>query len=71
MHELPICQGIQVSAHVLAIFSQGVSISLVFPSFKWSNLASNNAGVTVSIVGLSKKQATKDFRNGRRRGSHG
>lgn len=49
-----ICQGIQVSALWPTIFSAEVFISFAYQSFKWSNLASNNAGVTVSIVGLTK-----------------
>lgn len=51
-----ICQGVQVSALWPALFREGVRISFAFPSFKWSNLASNKAGVTVSIVGISKSQ---------------
>lgn len=51
-----ICQGIQVSAFWPVIFSSGTSISFAYKSFKWSNLASNNAGVTVSIIGLTKRQ---------------
>ncbi len=52
-----ICQGIQVSALWPALFNKEVHISFAYPSFKWSNLASNNAGVTVSIIGLTKKKA--------------
>src|SRR5690606_37327544 len=33
--------------------AQGVKIDFAYSSFKWSNLASNNAGVTVAIIGLS------------------
>jgi len=49
-----ICQGIQVSSLWPAVFSAGVSISFAHLSFKWNNLASFNAGVTVVIIGLSK-----------------
>jgi hypothetical protein len=48
-----ICQGVQVAAFWKAVFAEGIFISFAFPSFKWSNLASNNAGVTVSIIGLT------------------
>ncbi|WP_414463398.1 class I SAM-dependent DNA methyltransferase [Hyphomicrobium sp. DY-1] len=48
-----ICQGIQVSALWPALFGIGVRISFAYVSFKWSNLASNKAGVTVCIVGLT------------------
>lgn len=51
-----ICQGIQVSTLWPVIFLQGVSISFAYQSFKWANLASYNAGVTVSIVGLTKRK---------------
>ncbi|MEI7571641.1 MAG: DNA methyltransferase, partial [Phenylobacterium sp.] len=48
-----ICQGQQVSFLWPMIFATGHEIAFAFPSFKWSNLASQNAGVTVSIVGIS------------------
>ena len=51
-----ICQGIQVSALWPAIFSDGVGIRFAYQSFKWANLAAHNAGVTVVVVGLSKKK---------------
>ncbi|MBN8777956.1 DNA methyltransferase [Thiobacillus sp.] len=51
-----ICQGIQVSAMWPAIFADGVGIRFAYQSFKWANLAAYNAGVTVVIVGLSKKK---------------
>ncbi|GAA0892662.1 class I SAM-dependent DNA methyltransferase [Fulvivirga kasyanovii] len=50
-----ICQGIQVAALWPTIFRENVYISFAYQSFKWSNLASYNAGVTVSIIGLTKK----------------
>jgi hypothetical protein len=53
-----ICQGIQVSAMWPAIFADGVGIRFAYQSFKWANLAAYNAGVTVVIVGLSKKKVT-------------
>ena len=48
-----ICQGQQVAFLWPLIFASGRVIRFAYPSFKWSNLASNNAGVTVSIIGLS------------------
>ena len=50
-----ICQGIQVAAMWPALFADGVGIRFAYQSFKWANLAAHNAGVTVVIVGLSKK----------------
>jgi hypothetical protein len=54
-----ICQGEQVPILWPAIFKTGHSISFAYRSFKWSNLASHNAGVTVVIVGLSSEPPHK------------
>lgn len=48
-----ICQGQQVSVLWPEIFKSGNEIAFANTSFKWANLASYNAGVTVVIVGLS------------------
>lgn len=48
-----ITQGRQVSTLWPLIFSQGMHITFAHTSFKWANLASHNAGVTVVIVGIS------------------
>lgn len=48
-----ICQGQQVPVLWPIIGEFGLEISFAHTSFKWSNLASKNAGVTVVIVGLS------------------
>lgn len=40
------------------IFSTGNKIAFAHTSFKWANLASHNAGVTVVIVGLSSQAKT-------------
>ena len=50
-----ICQGQQVSILWPLIFGAGQSISFAYTSFKWANLASHNAGVTVVIIGLGDK----------------
>ncbi len=50
-----ICQGQQAPALWPIVFKTDHEIEFAFPSFKWSNLASNNAGVTVVIVGISRK----------------
>lgn len=54
-----ICQGRQVSTLWTLIFSDGLHIPFAHTSFKWANLASHNAGVTVVIVGLSKQPPTQ------------
>lgn len=48
-----ICQGRQVETLWSLIFSAGHQIAFAHTSFKWANLASKNAGVTVVIVGIS------------------
>lgn len=48
-----ICQGLQVSVLWPLIFETGHVIHFAHTSFKWANLASHNAGVTVAIVGIS------------------
>lgn len=51
-----ICQGAQVPILWPAIFETGQQIEFAHTSFKWSNLASHNAGVTVVIVGISAQR---------------
>ncbi|MFZ1744137.1 MAG: DNA methyltransferase, partial [Pontixanthobacter sp.] len=48
-----VCQGQQVPFLWRLIFETGNEIVFAHQSFKWSNLASHNAGVTVVIVGIS------------------
>jgi hypothetical protein len=48
-----ICQGQQVPFLWPLIFQTGHEIAFAHTSFKWANLASFNAGVTVVIVGIS------------------
>jgi hypothetical protein len=48
-----ICQGQQVAILWPMIFKGGNQIVFAHTSFKWTNLASHNAGVTVAIVGIS------------------
>lgn len=50
-----ICQGQSVPILWPTIFETGHQIAFAYASFKWANLASQNAGVTVVIVGLSKQ----------------
>ena len=55
-----ICQGQQVPLLWPVIFQTGHQIAFAHTSFKWSNLASHNAGVTVAIVAISR--TPKQFR---------
>ncbi|HBO7163464.1 TPA: class I SAM-dependent DNA methyltransferase [Pseudomonas aeruginosa] len=48
-----ICQGLQVPILWPEIFSSGLQIEFAHTSFRWSNLASHNAGVTVVIIGIT------------------
>jgi hypothetical protein len=48
-----ICQGRQVETLWPLIFNTSHEITFAHTSFKWANLASHNAGVTVVIVGIS------------------
>jgi hypothetical protein len=48
-----ICQGQQVPILWPLIFATGHEIAFAHTSFKWANLASHNAGVTVVIVAIS------------------
>ena len=48
-----ITQGQQVPVLWPILFEEGQEVSFAHTSFKWSNLASNNAGVTVVIIGIS------------------
>lgn len=52
-----ICQGQQVSYLWPFIFNTGHEIAFAHTSFKWANLASHNAGVTVAIVGIARNAA--------------
>jgi hypothetical protein len=49
-----ICQGQTVPILWPIIFGTGHEISFAHTSFKWNNLASHNAGVTVVVVGMSR-----------------
>lgn len=51
-----ICQGQQVPVLWPIIGNTGHEIVFAHSSFKWANLASQNAGVTVIVVGISNKK---------------
>ncbi len=53
-----ICQGQQVPILWPLILDTGHEIVFAHTSFRWANLASHNAGVTVAIVGISRKVPT-------------
>jgi len=59
-----VCQGEQVFRFWPRIIKNGVRINFAVTSFKWRNLASRNAGVTVCIVGLSRRAGTAKLFDG-------
>lgn len=50
-----ITQGEQVARLWPIIFSRGLAITFAHTAFKWTNLATHNAGVTVIVVGIGRK----------------
>ncbi|MBR2229631.1 MAG: class I SAM-dependent DNA methyltransferase [Prevotella sp.] len=50
-----ICQGEQVPILWKELLNEGVEIFFAYTSFKWSNNAKHNAGVTCVIIGLCKQ----------------
>ena len=54
-----ICQGEQVALLWPPIFEKDVNIIFAYNSFKWTNNAKYNAGVTCVIIGMSFKDCTK------------
>ena len=50
-----VCQGEQVFRFWPSVIKNSVRINIAVSSFKWKNLATRNAGVTVCIVGLSRQ----------------
>jgi hypothetical protein len=50
-----ICQGQIVPILWPVIYDAGCDILFAYTSFKWANLASSNAGVTVVVVGIGAK----------------
>ena len=54
-----ICQGKAVSGLWQYILGNELEINFAYTSFKWANLASYNAGVTVVVVGVASKNGLK------------
>ena len=49
------CEGLQASVLWPHLLTDGISIKFAHRPFSWANLAANNAGVTVVVVGLSMR----------------
>lgn len=54
-----ICQGVQVPSLWPFVFEMKQRIVFAHTSFKWANLASKNAGVTVVVVGVGSEKRPK------------
>jgi len=54
-----ICQGGHVPVLWPLLFKRNLEISFAYQSFKWKNLASNNAGVMVVVVGIRRAKPGK------------
>ena len=58
-----ITQGEQVSLLWPLLYKMGIKISFAYLSFKWSNNAKYNAGVTCVIIGLTKQDGKRKLFN--------
>lgn len=56
-----ICQGEQVFLLWPSLLQQDIEIFFAQESFKWANLAQNNAGVTCVVVGIRQKSTGKKY----------
>lgn len=56
-----ICQGEQVSLLWPSVFKRGLEISFTHTSFKWTNNAKGQAGVTVVIIGIAIKDSSDKY----------
>ena len=56
-----ICQGEMVPILWPLVFAKDIEIRFAHTSFKWQNLASYNAGVSVVIVGISRRKNGKKY----------
>ncbi len=59
-----VCQGEQVGLLWPTILSNNIVIRFAYKSFKWTNNAKHNAGVTCIIIGLSNKATSCLLYNG-------
>lgn len=60
-----VCQGQQVPVFWPTFFGNGANICFARVSFKWKNLAQNNATVTVVVIGISyKSENTRLYEEG-------
>jgi hypothetical protein len=56
-----VCQGLLVSLTWPRILNENIEIGFAYQSFKWTNNAKGNAGVTVIILGLRNKSSKAKY----------
>lgn len=56
-----ICQGEHVALLFPELFGMGLEIGYAYPSFKWSNNAKGNAGVTVVVINFRLASRRKQY----------
>jgi hypothetical protein len=56
-----VCQGEQATKIWPTAFGRDCEIQFARTSFKWSNLASHNAGVTVLVIGIGKRSSASKW----------
>ena len=56
-----VSQGQHVTSFWRPLFNDGMKFNFAVRSFKWSNLAANDAGVTVVIIGAGIREAAADL----------
>lgn len=56
-----VSQGDHVVLMFPSVLSRGIEIGFAYTSFKWENNAKHNAGVTVAVIGLRNRSASKKF----------
>lgn len=56
-----VCQGLLISLTWPRILNENIEIGFAYQSFKWTNNAKGNAGVTVIILGLRNKSTRPKF----------
>lgn len=56
-----ICQGEHVALLFPELLNMGLEIGYAYPSFKWTNNAKGNAGVTVVVVNLRTKSSSPKY----------
>lgn len=65
-----VCQGIHIGRLWPYLLQGDLGINFAYPSFRWSNLAGNNAGVSCVIIGMSKSDKKVIFGNGANRANN-